>query len=295
MENEVKNNDKKLKWLIGMLAVLLVVLTVFTVNMYSDFQKDTAHLEIEKQAIEQELETLLTNYDMAIEESEFKDNELITARERIERLLDSVKDMEANTQLISRYRTEIGKLKSERDFLFKKADSLQMIASNLQIERDSTFLMLDQSTRYADSITLQNEALAKVIVKGAALKVSGLNAEGVFQRRSGKVIETDKSRRADQIRTCFSLNENEIAEAGNKLLYVQVINPKNNVIGEKATVNFEENILTYSAATAVYYENDTIDVCLMIDGKEEELVAGNYVVNVFEGPRLLSTTRLKLD
>jgi len=295
MENEVKDNDKKLKWLIGTLAVLLIALTVFTVNMYSDFQENTGNLEVEKQAIELELEELLANYDRAIEESDFKDRELITARERIEQLLDSVKDMEANTQLIRRYRNEIGKLKSEKDQLFKKADSLQMVASNLQMERDSTYVRLDQKTRYADSITIQNEALAKVIVKGAALKVSGLKAEGVFQRRSGKVIETDKSRRADQIRTCFSLNENEIAEAGNKLLYVQVINPKNNVIGEKATVNFEENILTYSAATAVYYENETIDVCLMIDGKDDDLVAGDYVVNVFEGPRLLSTTRLKLD
>lgn len=295
MENEVKNNDKKLKLLIGTLAVLLIALTVFTVNMYSDFQENTGNLEIEKQTIELELETLLVNYDKAIEESDFKDSELIAARERIEQLLDSVKDMEANTQLIRRYRAEIGKLKSERDHLFKKADSLQMVASNLQMERDSTFVRLDQQTRYADSITIQNEALAKVIVKGAALKVSGLKAEGVFQRRSGKVIETDKSRRADQIRTCFSLNENEIAEAGNKLLYVQVINPKNNVIGEKATVNFEENILTYSTATAVYYENDAIDVCLLIDGKDDDLVAGDYVVNVFEGPRLLSTSRLKLD
>lgn len=295
MENEVKNNDKKLKWLIGTLAVLLIALTVFTVNMYSDFQENTGNLEIEKQSIELELEELLVNYDKAIEESDFKDRELIAARERIEQLLDSVKDMEANTQLIRRYRNEIGKLKSEKDHLFKKADSLQMVASNLQMERDSTFVRLDQKTRYADSITIQNEALSKVIVKGAALKVSGLKAEGVFQRRSGKVIETDKSRRADQIRTCFSLNENEIAEAGNKLLYVQVINPKNNVIGEKATVNFEENTLTYSAATAVYYENDAIDVCLMIDGKGDDLVAGDYVVNVFEGPRLLSTSRLKLD
>src|SRR5690554_4714122 len=107
MENEVKNNDKKLKLLIGTLAVLLIALTVFTVNMYSDFQENTGNLEIEKQTIELELETLLVNYDKAIEESDFKDSELIAARERIEQLLDSVKDMEANTQLIRRYRAEI--------------------------------------------------------------------------------------------------------------------------------------------------------------------------------------------
>lgn len=295
MENEVKNNDKKLKWLIGMLSVLLIALTVFTVNMYSDFQENTGNLETEKQVIQAELETLLATYDKALEESDYKDQELLLARERIEQLLDSVKDMEANMNLIRRYRTEIGKLKSEKELLFRKADSLQIVAIHLEAERDSTYAKLDKTTRIVDSIAIQNEALSKIVVKGAALKTSNLKAEGVFHRRSGKVIETDKSRRADKIRTCFTLNENPIATAGDRLLYVQIINPKNNVVGQKATVNFDENILTYSAATAVFYENEALDICVVIESDQEDLVPGDYVINVFEGPRMLSSTTMKLD
>lgn len=292
MENENKN--KKLKLLIGMLVVLLISLTIFTITLSTNNQRDLDVLKVEKKTIEEDLQTLIANYDKAIEESEIKDNDLIAARERIEILLDSVKDAEANLDLIRRYRAEVGKLKSERDLLFKRADSLQILAMRYETERDSTYMMLDEATKYADSIALQNEALSKIIVKGSSLKISGMKAEGVLIRNNGKIVDTDRARRAQKVRTCFTLNENEIAEAGDKLLFVQVINPKNNVIGEKATVNFEENILTYSATTNVFYENEALDVCVMVDAAESDLVEGNYTINVFEGPRLISTSRMSL-
>ncbi len=39
------------------------------------------------------------------------------------------------------------------------------------------------------------------------------------------------------------------------MLYVQVINPNNNLLGEKGELVFENGILNYSAATKVFYEN----------------------------------------
>src|SRR5690606_22603150 len=119
MEEE-KNNDLKLKWLIGVLAVLLIALTIFTIKLYQDSQETTTNLEIQKMDIEQELEELLVNYNIALEENEVKDRDLVEARDRIERLLDSVKDSQANVDLIRRYRVEINKLKSEKDMLFKR-------------------------------------------------------------------------------------------------------------------------------------------------------------------------------
>ena len=51
-----------------------------------------------------------------------------------------------------------------------------------------------------------------------------------FLLSNGKIIDTQRSRRADKIRICFELAPNKIAEKGNKLLYIQVINPKNNLL-----------------------------------------------------------------
>lgn len=291
---ETENNNNKLKWLIGILAVLLVALTVFTVKLYNDSKETTTNLELQKMDIEQDLEELIANYNVAISENQSKDKDLIAARERISMLLDSVKDSQANVDLIRRYRTEVGKLKNERTVLFRKADSLQMLANRLTVERDSTTVVLGETIKVVDSISMQNLALEKVVAKGSALKVSGLKTEGVIVRNSGKIVNTDRASRADRIRTCFSLNANEIAVKGDRLLFVQVINPKKNVIGEKAVVNFEDKVLTYSATSNVFYENEALDVCVLINALEADLIPGNYSVNVFDGPRLVASSTLKL-
>ena len=289
-----QNQNTKFKALIGVLAVILVGLTIYTVNLYTDYEESTTNLEIEKQKIEEELEVLIANYEEALQEGEIKEQDLVAAKERIEKLLDSVKDMEHNIALIRRYRVEVGKLTAEKDLLFKKVDSLHIVTTRLENERDSTYIALSEREKYVDSIALQNQALAEMVVKGATLKLSNVKSEGIFKRRSGKVVTHDKSRRVEEVRTCFTINENELTEAGDKLLFVQVINPKNNVIGEKATVNFEENTLTYSASTNVFYENKALDVCIMIPANEEDIVEGMYTIHVFEGARLLATSQLEL-
>src|SRR5690606_11319059 len=127
------------------------------------------------------------------------------------------------------------------EMLFKRADSLQIVSERFRTERDSTIVVLDETVKRVDSISIQNEALAQVVAKGAALKLSGLKGDGVLVRNSGKIVETDRVRRADKIRTCFTINANEIAEKGDRILFIQVINPKNNVLGEKSIASFEVN------------------------------------------------------
>ncbi|WP_339610396.1 hypothetical protein [uncultured Planktosalinus sp.] len=294
METENKKQNTALKWFIGILALLLVALTVFTIKLYQDSQKATTNLEIQKMDIEKELEELLVNYNLTIEENQSKDLQLLEARDRIVVLLDSVKDAQANLDLIRRYRVEINNLKNERNVLFRRADSLRIVTEQLQLEKDSTALVLDETVKKVDSISLQNQALAEVVAKGAALKVTRLDAKGVLVRNSGKIVETNRSRRADKIRTCFTINANEIAESGDRLLFIQVINPENNVLGEKSIVNFEDKILTYSATSNVFYENEELDVCVLVNAVEDDLIEGIYHINVFDGPRMVANSILEL-
>lgn len=294
MEEERKKVDLKLKWMIGILALLLVALTVFTIMLYQESQQTTTNLEIQKMDIERELEDILVNYNIALEENQIKDRDLIEARDRIEMLLDSVKDAQANVDLIRRYRAEINRLRSEKEVLFRRADSLQIVSEMLRTQRDSTMVALDETVKKVDSISIQNEALSQVVAKGAALKISRLKGDGVLVRNNGRIVETDRARRADKVRTCFTINANEIAEKGDRILFIQVINPRNNVLGEKSTVSFDDKILTYSATSNVFYDNQELDVCVLVNAIDDDLVSGTYFINVFDGPRLVSSSTLEL-
>lgn len=294
MSTENENNSGKFKILVGVLSVLLIALAVYTVTLFNDNKSKISTLETQKADIEQELEGLIANYDEVIKDNELKDRDLLAARERISILLDSVKDAKANIALIERYKIEIGKLKQERSMLFKRADSLIAANRRLAMERDSTSSELENTRLVVDSVSQENLAMNETIKKASIVKATDLRGEAVIIRNSGKVVDTRRSSRADKIRACFTLAPNAVAKRGDRTIYVQVINPKNNIIGDRESKEFDGNVLFYSASTKVFYENEELDVCILVNASEADLVEGRYVINVFDGENQVASTTMEL-
>lgn len=289
-----ENNSGKFKILVGVLSLLLIALGVYTFTLFKDNKTKISTLEVQKADIEKELEGMIANYDDLIEENNLKDKDLTAARERIAVLLDSVKDAQANVSLIERYKIEIERLKRERTLLFKKADSLIAANERLLHQRDSTTTELQHSQIRLDSISDVNKSMGETIYRASIVRATNLRGEAVIIRKNGKVVNTKRSSRADKIRACFTLLPNDVAEKGNRTLYLQVINPLNNIIGEKEIVQTEDEPFYYSATTNVFYENQELDVCIMVDVADPDLIEGNYVFNVYDGVNKVATTSMEL-
>jgi len=291
---ETKSNTA-LKILTGILAVALVALGIYTVKFYNEEKENKAILQKEKSVIENELNDLIVKYDEAIETNEVLDQDMVNARERISRLLDSVKDSEANLVLISRYRREIGALKSEKDRLFRVVDSLSNRTKMMALTIDSTNTVLAQRVRLSDSLKVNNQSLSTKVDKAAQLKITSLKGEGVIVRNSGKLIENDKTRRIDQIRTCFTISSNDLAKSGEKTMYVQVYNPDNELVGDQIAVKHDGGVMMYSATSTVFYENEELDVCILSKTQGDKLIDGTYKVYVYEGAQLIGTSSFNLN
>lgn len=290
-----KKNNTALKVLTGILAVALVALSIYTIKFYNEEKENKEILQKEKSVIEDELNELIVKYDEAIEENEIMDQDLVNARDRISRLLDSVKDNEANLVLISRYRREIGNLKQEKDRLFRVVDSLSAQNQMLSTSLDSTSVALEERTRLSDSLKTTNQSLSTKVDKASRLKITSLSGEGVIVRNSGKLVENDNNRRVDQIRTCFTITANDLSEAGEKNMYVQVYNPDNELVGDEIVVQHEGGTMVYSAASKVFYENEELDVCILANTDESKLLEGNYKVYVYNDAMLLGTGSFSLN
>ena len=126
------------------------------------------------------------------------------------------------------------------------------------------------------------------------MKAVDLRGEAVIVRSSGRIVDTRRASRADKVRACFTLTPNIVAQKGDRLLFVQVINPKNNLLGDKASMEFEDGTLNYSASTKVFYEQEELDVCVMVTAVEEDLIEGRYIINVFDGPQQVASTTMDL-
>ncbi len=287
-------NNNGLKAIIGVLGILFLGAAIWGFTLFNEKKEVQATLTEEKQMVITELDDMVAKYDIAINDNNIVNKDLEDARTRISTLIDSVKTMKADVASLRWYRRELSKLKKERDQLFAENDSLRVMTNVLTATVDSTRTRLQEQTQYNDSLLVQNSELAMVVEKGASLKAARLTGTGIKVRSSGKTRDMERASGVDKIKVCFTVPENNIAEAGDRQLYVQVIDPKNNTLGENAQVAFENDLtLNYSLISKFYYDNKNLDVCEFVSGGEK-FEKGRYVVNVFDGSKLLTTSSFSL-
>jgi cell division protein FtsB len=288
------NNNNRAKILIGLLVVLLVSLAGYTYTLIQQNKETVLFLEADKAEVQKELEALVVSYNEILQDNKLKDKDLIAARDRVIVLLDSVKDYKANLSIITRYKAQVRGLKNERVQLFKRADSLLVVTQRLAIEKDSTTAVLIKTIKVIDSVTTANTQLFNSLEKGALIGISNLDATAIIVRKGGKIKETKRASRADKIRVCYTIAPNTLAQAGDRVLYVQVINPDNNIIGDKSNITFGQDLLTYSKSEIVFYENKALDVCAIVGTAGQDVLKGLYTINIFDAQRQIGSTTLML-
>jgi len=292
MNNEYQ--AKNFKRIIIILAILLVGLGGYTFVLFQESQENQRDLLDQKTAISEELEELKGTYDSLLQDYQLQDQALLEARSRIAQLLDSVESAKPSMAIIKRYRIEIARLKEERTMLFARADSLIRVTQNLAQKVDSTQVVLNQTRAESDGLRLKNEDLERTLEKGARLQIVDFSSNAVIVRRNGKIVDTKRASRADKVRACFTISPNAVAAAGERNLYLQVINPKNNLIGSRMTLPLGEESLYYSASTQVDFQQEEVDVCIMVGAQEEDLISGRYVLNLYQDGTRLATTSMYL-
>ena len=293
MENQKSNSN--LKAVIAILAVLLVGSLVYIFKMTSDakaLQTELTTTKSDKESVMKDLGELKARYDAAIAENTSMSDELIAEREKVVNLMSDLKKSKGDAASMAKYKSQYFSLETKMKSLMVENEALKKDNAKLTVQRDSTVTVLGESRKYNEVLVGQNEELSKTVEVAQKLTVSNLKTAAYKLRSSGKQIETEKARKADILKISFNINENKVAKQGDKTYYVQVIDSKNNVLGEKKTESFGETSLTYSFETTVKYENKSVDVSQDLPGKNFE--KGTYFVNVFDKGELVSKSSFSL-
>ena len=292
MENPKNNNNSSLKAVIAVLAVLLIGSLVYIFKLSSDtdvVQTELTTTMTEKESVMKDLQELKATYDAAIAENTSMSDELIQERDKVVALMD---DLNKSKGDVSKYRAQVQAMQGKMKTLVAENDELKKQNGVLTTQRDSTIVVLGESKKYNEVLVGQNEELAKTVERGSKLSILNTKTSAYKLKSSGKQIETDKASRADILKVSFTIAENQIAKSGDKTYYVQVIDAKNNVLGEKKTENFGDNSLTYSFKTTVKYENKSVNVTEDLPGKD--FAKGTYFINVFDNDELVSKTSFSI-
>lgn len=278
MEN--KQNNSGLKAAVVVLALLLLGSVGYIFKMSSDNKKQVTELTSEKTTLANDLKAKIAEYDVLIAQDNALKEDFEAQKAEMSKLLEELEKSKGDAAAMARYKNEYFRLKREMDNLVAENKLLKEQNIALTSSLDSTNVVLDEAKKYTDTLLTQNDNLTKTVDKGSKLAVLNLNVLAVKERSSGKQIETDKASRANKLKISFLIAENQIAKSGDRTYYVQVIDSKNNILGEKQTIPMSDDLsLTYSFITKVKYENKTVQVNEELSGDNFE--AGTYFVNVF--------------
>ncbi|MEM5566288.1 chromosome partitioning protein ParA [Psychroserpens sp. AS72] len=292
----MENSNSKgtgLKIALGVLLALFLGTGFYTSKLYNEKKENEMSLTREKEQVMADLSTMAKQYDVAIGENEVSNERLEEARGRIQGLMDSLKISQNSVSSLWRYKKKFMALQEEMNVLMKENDKLKVENSLLATTLDSTTVQLAERTVFTDSLLVQNTQLAEVVENAAVLQTTDLKGFGVIERSSGKLIPTERAKRSDKLKVCYTVAKNRLVGAGDKELYVQILDPKNNVLGSNDQIQFDDTVLNYSLISKFNYENRNLNICEFV-APNEDFEKGRYIVNVFNNKELISSSEFTL-
>lgn len=301
MSSQKKQIGQKI--VLGVLLLCIIALTGFSYLNYIETEEKVSFLENAKGMIMDDLEEIESDLDGLAKENEAYSTEIETSRRRIALLMDSIKRMEVDYQILGRYRKELASIRRENRQLHQMLDSVRLQNFLLAQEIDSTRLRYTELERYSEALKIQNEDLTQFTdslinenieltarVKGsAALSVSALKGSAYKVRSNGKAVKTSRLKSAERLRACFNLAPNTLLQPGEKVFFLQFVDPANEILGQAEASGLDNKKLIYSKKVVIDYENRPMNICDFIVVKDLEK-EGNYRVNVFYGENLLASS-----
>ena len=287
-------SSKGSKAAIIILALFLLGTLFYSFQMHLDNKETKAILQSEKNEVLRDLENMSSLYNEANADNEVANKKLIEAQARLDALMEELKASKSSVSTLLKYKKKYFQLESEMEVLLEANATLKFQNALLETSLDSTQVQLSSQLASNATLSEQNLQLSESVDAAKKLSVERLNAYGVIQRKSGKLVPTTRASRVDNLRICYSVSSNVLTESGTKKYFVQVIDPSLNVIGSNTPVQFEDDILKYSYVSAFTYDNQLLDVCDFVSSEEGDYEKGAYTVNVFDQNRLVSSSTFTL-
>lgn len=294
--------EKKNRSSTGLLLLVVLLLISNVVMLWMLMQRNKAveqgqqklvEVSSEKDNVTMMLENMLASYDTLKTDNEQLTVEMEAQRERIEGLLDQVK--RGNYDL-SRAKKEAETLRKIMKGYVVTIDSLNQANAALTAQNVGLTQELGEVKGQREALTTEKAALEGKIAKGAVLHTTSISAGALFMRNNGKQVDTDRAKKAEMVKCCFTLGQNSVTDAGDKTLYMRVISPDGSVLPAGDPNNrFKFNGVEgeFSAKREVNYQNQTVDACIFWNGSGE-MRTGQYIVELYEAGAKVSEAKFEL-
>jgi hypothetical protein len=262
-----RNNSYKL---------IIVALSVFLLIVFFKSYKDNKsskelqeNLRQESLLTQNQLSEIIQKYDSVTLLYNNYEDSFASLNSKINDVKSSKVSM--NFKNLSELNEQIETIKDSISFLQDKLKEIEKIKLLVKPEEKKTAIV--QHTTYTSS----------------KFEITNLQVKGV--KFLTENATPSKVKTIEQIRVCFTIDKNEAISEGEKELFVQVINPKNEIVSVEGLVYEKNNtVLKYSKLAKFNYKQQIIDVCSYVDLVKNKTFKGRYIVNLYSGTTKIGST-----
>ncbi len=280
MDNNQQNKANK-----GVLILLVIIVLVLGASVgimlskLSDQKKEAAQvqeiLEVQKKTLEEDLTDLQDQFGSLQTNNDSLKTLASEQQEKITKLLAIQAD---NAYKIRTYQKELGTLREVLKSYIIQVDSLNQRNLALTAEKTALTKTLAQERAQRERLTDDKQKLTTTVQKAQILSVADILTIGLNSRSK----DTQRAKNIEKLKTCFTVRENQVAQAGEKVFYLVIIKPDKKVLANKSNNTFpthEGGEIVYTAYRPIDYENKDIEVCIFSDAVNQ--AAGTYEAKIY--------------
>ncbi|MBX9853861.1 MAG: hypothetical protein K2X86_19130 [Cytophagaceae bacterium] len=307
---KTEENKKTRLWAL----VATGVVGVFFLGSSTLLYVDNKSLEDENKVKTEQVETLSSVKIQLEAELKSIDAELATFKgknDELDGLLKSAyNDLNAKKKKINKLikqNASLAKFKKEAESLKKMKNSYMTKIADMErkmnlLSDENKYLKNENERLKQDFEELNNNymLMERKVEVASILKVDHVIVSAEKKSKNGKYSKAGAPKKTDRLLIDFELSENRVADAGDKNIYIRIIDPKGNLLPAPASEkgyfsNEDQNIeVSYSIMNTVNYSNNNIKSKAYYEVGNQELKEGEYTLEFYCEGHFCGASKYKL-
>lgn len=287
-----KKKFTPIMWVISVLAVLLLGAIVFSVFQVTSLKHQVNVAQAENEQLQLTNEQLSLSNEFEAINSEFRqyENQAVqmandtilakytAAKNKVEQLIKELNNEKTkNAQRIKDLESQIATLRGLLRNYIAQVDSLTKENAGLRAENQEIKNRNQALNSQVAEISGKNKTLTERMTLAEKLNVTGLNLTPL--KKNGK--DEKNVTKAKQLRVTFTIPQNNSTPVGSKTIYLRIVNPEGQLLGNAGTFSFEGGNVPCSAKKTIEYTGDEMSGVTIYWDVNTTLTPGDYLVELF--------------
>ncbi len=300
-----ENNEKLVKTLIAVSACLFIGIVIAVISLISS-KNETETVMQEKQEMEElvalekeEMMNDLTKAQTEYQELIIKiDNDslkfkLEREQMRTQALIEELERTKATSYAeITRLKKELKTLREVLKDYTRQIAELSRENESLKQENTVVKERFKNATKQIDNLSSEKEMLTEKVSLASQLDATGIKVS--LLRKNGR--ETEKLKRAKQIKVSFGIAKNITSSTGTKTAYVRILQPDMESLrkSDSNIFRYENRDITYSMKREFEFTGEETSL-EMYWNIEETLQEGEYNIFIFVDGNMIGSSKANFE